>query len=335
MSASVNRQFLLTGYAANLPGDEHFALVESPVSTPGDQQALVKIMYLSMDPAPRMRISGGGALPQLPLNSVMIGRGIGQVVASRHPDFPEGTFVMGELGWQEYACVPAGGLRAIDPSLGDLPAHLGVLGNSGLAGYFATLRHGQPRSGETLVINAAAGSVASIAGQIARIHGAHVVGIAGGEVQVKYIRDDLSFDAAVDYQAPDFAAQLAAALPNGADIFLDLVGGDTHDAVMRHLNVHARIVLIGVIASYNLAPGEVDHGARHLLTWINRRVHLTGFLVGDYAAEFPDALNHLAAWLREGKITARETIFDGLEACPRAFRALFGSDHVGKLLVKL
>jgi NADPH-dependent curcumin reductase CurA len=336
MSAGVvNRQLLLTRYADNLPGEEHFTLTESPVGTPDEGQVLVKVLYLSMDPAPRMRMSGGSALPQLPLNTVMIGRGIGQVVASRDPRYPEGAFVMGEPGWQEYACIPADGLRLIDPSLGPLPAHLGALGNSGLAAYFATLRQGSPKPGETLVINAAAGSVASIAGQIARIHGVRVVGIAGGSVQLDYLRNDLRFDAAVDYQAPDFASQLSAALPNGVDVFLDLVGGETHDAVMRHLNVHARIVLVGVIASYNRPPDEVDTGQRHLLTWINRRVRLSGFLVGDYAAEFPDALRQIAAWIREGRIVTRETVFDGLEACPHAFRALFGSDHVGKLLVRL
>jgi hypothetical protein len=330
----MNRQITLSAYADDVPSAANFTMRESEIAEPEDGQVQVKVLYLSMDPAPRMRMSGSGNIPQVPLGAVMIGRGIGQVIASRDPNHAVGSFVMGELGWQEYACVNGAGLRVVDPAMGVLPLHLGVLGNSGLAAYFSVLRQGQPNAGETFVINAASGSVASIAGQIARLQGARVVGIAGGSVQGNYVRDELGFNAVVDYQSSDFREALASACPNGVDVFLDLVGGDTHDAVMRHLNPHARIVLIGTISNYNLAAGEVDTGPRHLLTWINKRVRMTGFLVGDYAAEFPDALRQLAAWVRDGQITARETIFDGLEMCPLAFSALFGSDHVGKLIVK-
>ncbi|MDX2160297.1 MAG: NADP-dependent oxidoreductase [bacterium] len=333
MNTPINRQLILSAYAHDLPGDEHFSLRETVIPVPEDGQVLVKVVLLSMDPAPRMRMSGAiGGMPQLPLDTVMIGRGIGRVIESRHAQIPVGAAVMGELGWQEYACIAGDGLRVLDLSLGALPEHLGVLGNSGLAAYFA-VRQGQVNAGETLVLNAAAGSVGSAAGQIARLHGARVIGIAGGDVQMRYLRDALGFDAAVDYQAADFPAQLAAVLPDGVDVFLDLVGGDTHDAVMRHLNVHARIVLIGTISNYNLAAGETDRGPRHLLTWINKRVRLSGFLVGDYAAEFPNAMRQLAAWLHDGSVKSRLTMFDGLTSCPQAFRALFGSQSVGKVLV--
>lgn len=211
-----------------------------------------------------------------------------------------------------------------------------MLGPSGLAAYFATLRQGQPNAGETFVIDAASGSVASIAGQIAKLQGARVIGIAGGEGQIRYIRDELGFDEAVDYMAGENLAEaLGAVCPDGIDVFLDLVGGEIHDSVMKHINIGVRIVLIGTISNYNLGAGEVDSGPRHLYTWIMKRARISGFLVGDYASEFDDALQVLSGWLREGKIKYRETIFDGLSNCPKAFAGLFGAAHVGKMLVKV
>jgi NADPH:quinone reductase len=332
-----NKQLRLVSYADGIPDASNFVLHEEPISDPAEGEILVQTHYLSMDPFPRLRMSGKtDGPPQLPLESVMIGRGVGQVVASRHPAFAEGDYVAGELGWQTYVRSDGEGLRPVDASLGPVRSSLGVLGPSGLAAYFATLHVGQPQAGETFLINAASGSVASVAGQIAKLQGARVVGVAGDDVQLNYITDDLGFDAAVDYKAPgDLSEAIGAACPDGIDVFLDLVGGDMHDAIMDHINVHARIVLIGTIANYNLGPGEVDAGPRHLYTWIIKRVHITGFLVGDYAEHFPEALRVLSEWLREGKIKYRETIFDGLEKCPQAFAELFDSNHVGKMLVKV
>ncbi|MCU0490520.1 MAG: NADP-dependent oxidoreductase [Chloroflexaceae bacterium] len=331
----INRQFTLAAYAEGVPTERNFTLVEAPLADPGPGQLLVQAHYFSMDPFPRLRISGDASVaPQLPLGSVMIGRGVGQVVASQHPDFPVGCHVAGELGWQEYALSDGNGLRLVDPALAPLPAYLGLLGPSGLAAYFATLRQGQPKAGETVVVSAAAGSVGSTACQIAAIAGARVVGIAGGANQLAFLQ---SLGATpVDYSdAKNLPQALGAASPQGIDVFVDMVGGSVHDAVMEHLNVGARIVLVGTIANYNLGPGEVDTGPRHLYRWILKRVRLSGFLVGDYAAEWPAALAELASWLRDGRLRYRETIFDGFESAPQAFASLFGGDNVGKMLVKL
>ncbi len=336
--SQTNRQLKLIAYADGIPSRANFGLVESPQREPADGEFVVHTRYLSMDPAPRMRMSGAtGGMPQIPLGSVMIGRGVGIVIASCHPDFAEGDVVAGELGWQDFALSRGEGVRKVNPALGPIQSSLGILGPSGLAAYFSTLRLGQPKAGETFVIDAAAGSVASLAGQIARLQGARTVGIAGGAAQIGFVRDELGFDATVDYLAAgdDLSAAIGGACPGGIDVFADLVGGTIHDAAMRHLNVGARIVLIGTIANYNLGAGEVDRGPRHLLTWINKRARLSGFIVGDYVAEWPGALTELAGWLRAGKLKYRETIFDELVSAPDAFAALFGSDHVGKLLVRL
>jgi NADPH-dependent curcumin reductase CurA len=331
----LNRQIHLTAYADGLPGESNFELREAPVRDPQAGEVLVRLAYLSMDPFPRLRMSGNPALaPQLPLGSVMIGRGVGRVVASRHPDFAEGDHVAGELGWQDYALTDGAGLRRVDPALAPISTALGVLGPSGLAGYFSMLRQGQPKAGETVVVAAASGAVGSVAAQIAKMQGARAIGIVGGPVQTRHVLEDLGLDAAVDYKsAVSVSAALGAVAPGGVDVFLDTVGGTIHDAVMDHLNVGARIVLVGTISNYNLGPNEVDTGPRHLYRWITKRVRLSGFLVGDYAGEFAAALADLAQWIRDGRLRYAETIFDGLEKCPAAFAALFTADNVGKMLV--
>jgi len=330
----MNRQIKLVEYAEGFPEARHFRLEEAPAPEPGPGQLLARSLWLSMDPFPRLRMSGDAArAPQLPLGGTMIGRGVARVVASRHDGFPVGTYVAGEIGWQDYYCGDGAGLRPVDPALAPIQASLGVLGPSGLAAYFATLRQGEPRPGETVVVGAAAGSVGSAACQIAMAQGARAVGIVGGPAQMAFLRE-LGVTP-VDYTAGDLPAALAAACPRGVDLFIDTVGGATHDAVTGLLNVHARVVLVGTIANYNLAPGEADMGPRHLLRWIMQRVRISGFLVADYAAEWPAALRELAGWVREGRVRYRETVFEGLEEAPRAFAALFGSEGVGKMLVRV
>lgn len=328
-----NRQYRLIAYADGLPGPEHFRLDETPVPEAGPGQILARTMWLSMDPFPRLRMSGDSSrAPQLPLGSTMIGRGVARVLASHHEGFPVGAYVAGELGWQEYYCGDGAGLRPIDPALAPVQTSLGVLGPSGLAAYFATLRQGEPKPGETVVVSAAAGSVGSAACQIALARGAKVVGIVGGPAQAAFLRE-LGVTP-VDYRSGgELAEALAAACPGGVDVFIDTVGGAIHDAVTALLNVHARVVLVGTIANYNLAPGAADLGPRHQLRWIMQRVRISGFLVADYLGEWPQALAELAAWVREGRLRYSETVYEGFEATPRAFAALFGSEGVGKILV--
>lgn len=331
-----NRCIKLISYAEGMPSAANFEITFSPLRELADGEFLAHVEILGMDPFPRLRMSGdANVAPQIPLGSVMIGRGVGRVIESRHAEFSNGDYVAGELGWQEYAISNGEGVRKIDSSLAPISTSLGVLGPSGLAGYFSVLRLAQPKQNETIVISAASGSVGSVAGQIAKMQGARVVGIAGSQVQTNYLYE-LGFDAAVDFKnETPLTKNLGDACPNGIDAFVDLVGGEIHDAVMEHLNVGARIVLVGTLSNYNNAQGERDTGPRHLFTWILKRVHLHGFLVGDYAREFPNALQELALWIREGKLKYRETYFDGLENCPTAFAGLFTTDNVGKMLVRV
>lgn len=329
--SALNRQWHLTAYADGLPGPEHFTLVETAAPEPGEGQIVVRTHAFGLDPFPRLRMSAGGSVPPLPLGSVMIGRGVGQVVASRHPDFAVGEFVAGELGWQMLARLDGQGLTKVDPALGPVSTSLGILGPPGLAAYFA-LRQAQPQPGETVVISGAAGAVGSVAGQLARLQGCRAVGIADGTIKCGYWEGELGCDAAIDYTATDdLAATIREVCPDGVDVFLDLVGGTMHDAVMANINVRARIVLVGTIANYNDPQGDV--GPRNLLPMILKRATMSGFLVADYAAEWPDALRQLSGWLAAGDLVYKETVVDGFENLPAAFGQVFQGEQVGKFLV--
>ncbi len=331
------RAFLLTRYAEGPPAPDLFRLAELPAAALGEGEVEVAVQYLSMDPFPRLRISGDAArAPQLPLGSVMIGRGVGVVTRSRYPGLEEGTLVAGELGWREVAVVAGEGLRRIDPTLGPAPLSLGVLGPSGLAAYLALLDLAAAKAGDVVAISAAAGAVGSTAAQIAKLKGCTVVGVAGGPAQIAFLRDQVGVDHAIDYEtAPDLGAAVAAAAPKGVDVFLDLVGGPIYDAVLAHLAVHARVALVGTIADYNAAPGAQDLAPRPNYHLILKRARLMGFLVADYAARFPEVSNIMAAWVREGALAPFQSITEGFERTPHAFAALFSSGPVGKQVVKV
>ncbi len=329
----MNRQWQLTAYADGLPGPAHFTLVETAVPEPADGELVVQAHYFGLDPFPRLRMSAQGKVPPLPLGSVMLGRGVGQVIASRHPKFAAGDFVAGEFGWQEFALLDGQGLTPVNPALGPVSTSLGILGSPGLAAYFA-LRQGAPQAGDTVIISGAAGAVGSVAGQLAKLQGCTAVGIADGLVKCRYLTGELRYDTAVDYtETNDLAATLKAHCPNGVDVFLDLVGGEMHDAVMANLNVHARVVLVGTIANYN--EGGQEQGPRNLLPMILKRAKMSGFLVHDYAAEFPRAQQQLADWLHNGRLVYKETVVDGFENLPTAFAQVFHGEQVGKFLVKV
>jgi NADPH-dependent curcumin reductase CurA len=331
--STAGREWRLTDYADGLPGPQHFTLAEGVAPEPEEGQVVVRAHIFGMDPFPRLRMSRGGAAPPLPLGSVMIGRGVGQVIDSRHPGFTIGDFAAGELGWREVATLDGASLTRVDPTLGPVSWSLGVLGPPGLAATFA-LRQGRPRPGETVVISGAAGAVGSIATQLARLEGCTVVALADGPVKCGYLAEELGCHAVVDADTTDdLAAAVGRACGAGVDVFLDLVGGEMHDAVMVHINTHARIVLVGTIANYNDA--RPDAGPRHLLPMILKRATMSGFLVHDHAAEFPEALARLAALLREGKLVYRETVVEGFENLPVAFGRVFAGEQVGKFLVKV
>ncbi len=268
------------------------------------------------------------------LGAVMRAITVGRVETSRHPDFETGDFVTGMFGWQDYALI---GAKEIDRKIAstDLPIStaLGVLGLNGLTAYFGLLEVGQPRAGETVVVSTAAGSVGSCVGQIAKIKGSRTVGIAGGAEKARLCRDAFRFDAAVDYKGSDFEAAFAAACPNGVDVYFDNTSGRISDVVMQHLNGGARIVVCGTasIASWDPIPlgPRIE---RHLLV---KRARMQGFIIFDYAPRFTDGLRELVQWVRDGLISYREDILDGIEHAPGAIAGLYRGENLGKRLMRI
>lgn len=336
MSAALNRQILLASYPQGAPRADNFELVKRQTVQPGAEQVLVRTLYLSMDPFPRLRMDPQSRMgPPLPLGSVVIGRGVGKVVASNAESIPMGAYVAGDLGWQDYAVCDAAGVRAIDPKLAPVRTSLGVLGPSGVAAYIALFDEGRPQAGETVLVTAAAGAVGSIAGQLARLHGCRVAGVCIGSEQAQYLREELQFDAAIDARADrDLAAAIRKACPQGVDVLLDSVGGETHNAAIMNMNVRGRAVIFGYISAYNAPAGaEPEYG--RIYEVLRRRLRVTGFLVGDHAARFPAAVADIAQHYRAGRLRFREHITRGLENAPGAFAALFTEAAPGKQLVEV
>ena len=264
----------------------------------------------------------------------MVGRVVGRVLESRHDGYQEGDVVFGDLGWQEYAVAKGQALVRIDPQAAPISTALGVLGMPGLTAYFGLLDICRPRSGETVVVSAAAGAVGSTVGQIAKIKGCHVVGIAGSDEKVRYVTQDLGFDASFNYKVvDDYSAVLRELCPIGIDAYFDGVGGAITDAVIPLLNVKARVAICGQISQYNLETPEM--GPRLLWHLIVKRAKVEGFLVMDYAARRKEGLRKLSDWVRSGKIKYRERIAEGIENAPRAFMEMLSGRNIGKQLVRV
>jgi NADPH-dependent curcumin reductase CurA len=330
------RRILLKAYPRGVPRPEDFELADAPApAAPGPGEVLVETHWLSMDPLPRVRMDPAAKFPPpLPLGSVVVGRGVGVVRASAHEGFGAGDWVAGELGWQELALVPGTTLRRVDPELAPVQTALGVLGPSGVTAWCLVHVAAAVRAGEHVVVAAAAGSVGSVAVQLAKLAGARVVGVVGGERQARFVRDELGADAVVDYRSATLDADLALALPAGANVFLDSVGGALHGAVMQRIADHARIVAFGFISAYNSGAGaQPEYGRIYEL--IRRRATLQGFLVGDHAARFGEATAALADHLRAGRLRNAESVTTGFEQTPAAFARLFDADPVGKQLVRV
>lgn len=300
-----------------------------------DGQVLVRNIYLSVEPAMRGWVSAIANYSEpVALGAVMRSLAVGRVERSRHPDFRPGDYVTGMFGWQDYAAVDSKAIqRKVVPI--DLPisTSLGVLGLNGLTAYFGLLDVGQPKPGETVVVSTAAGAVGSCVGQIAGIKGCHTTGIAGGPDKVQICRDEFRYDAAVDYKADDFESALDAACPRGVDVYFDNTAGRISDAVMRRLNVGARVVICGTasIASWDPTP-QGPRVERHLLV---KRARMQGFLIFDYAQRFPEALRELEDWVRAGRIRYREDILDGIEEAPGSIAGLYRGENLGKRLIRI
>lgn len=335
MTGATSRQWILESYPDGVPGPRNFRLASSAVPAPGPDQVVVRTVYLSMDPFPRLRMDPRSRMgPPLPLGAVMIGRGSGFVVASGSAAFAPGDAVAGELGWQELATVPAAALRKLDLAMAPLSAPLHLLGSSGMAPYFALTETARVRAGETLVVTAAAGSVGLAAGQIATQLGARPVGIVRGGEQRRFLEGRFGYQAVIDGEAPDLAQQLRAACPQGIDVLIDSVGGALHDAAMDHIATHARIVLLGYISSYN-APSGAPPPYGRIYEVIRQRATVSGFLLPDFAPRFGEAGAQLARWMREGKLAMPQSITEGFENVPAAFAAMFGAAEPGKHLVRV
>jgi len=338
----VNRRILLVRRPQGMPVPEDFRIEAAPIPEPADGQFLVRAHYLSVDPLQRVRMNESSTYgATIPLGTPVWGRMVGKVVASRHPAHAVGSFVEGMLGWQEYALSDgssakaeyAPGVTPVDPALAPISTALGILGMPGLTAYFGLLALGQPQPGETVVVSAAAGTVGSLAGQIARIKGCRVIGVVGSPAKAAHIVDELGFDAAIDYRAePDIAARLRRLAPAGVDVYMDNVGGAIRDAVMAHLRRGARIPLIGRISQMHQAqPMSRDPQ----VALMHARARMEGFIVYDWVDRAAEAHAAIAGWLREGRLTYRETIHDGLENTVPAFISMMQGGNLGKALVRL
>ncbi len=329
-----NRRIILSRYPRGVPQPEDFELVETDVTELNEDEVLVETHCLSMDPAPRLRMDGAAKFPPpLPLGEVVMGRGAGIVRASRFSGLTVGDRVAGELGWQEHARVPGAQLRKVNPNA-PLQSALGVLGPSGITAYFLIHDAAKVRAGDTVVICGAAGSVGSVAAQLAREVGARVVGIVGGADQARFVREELGAAVAVNYRSAGLDADLASACPGGATVFLDSVGGSLHNSVLASIADHARIIAFGYISAYhNVATVQAEYGSVYQI--IRRRATLSGFLIGDYANRFGEALEYLSAALSAGTLKSFEHCVEGLERAPAAFAALFSGEPIGKQLVRV
>lgn len=330
----VNRRIVLAARPEGFPKASDFRLEETPAPSAADGECVVQAGYLSVDPYMRGRISGrkSYAAP-VPIGGVIVGRAAGKVVESRSDRFAAGDYVVGDIGWQEYAALPASSLRKVDPSAAPLSAWVGVLGMPGLTAYSGLLHVAGVKAGETVCVSAAAGAVGSAVGQIAKIKGCRAVGIAGSAEKCRWLRETAGFDAAIDYKTEDVFRALQTACPDGIDVYFENIGGPVTDAVFPHLNVRSRIAVCGQISQYNAV--DAPQGPRLLWHFIVKRIRAEGFLVFEFADRHDEALRDLAAWVSSGKIAYRETIAEGIENAPEAFISMLRGGNIGKQLVKL
>ena len=321
------------------PRPEDFRLEQAPLAPPAEGELLLRTLFLSLDPYMRGRMDDRRSYAKpVPIGGVMEGEVIAEVIASRDPSCRPGDIVLARTGWQTHATIRAAGLRKLDPATAPLTTGLGVLGMPGFTAYSGMREIGRPKPGETVVVAAATGPVGSLVGQIARRAGARAVGIAGGAAKCALLRDTFGFDAALDHRHAHFPAQLAAACPDGIDVYFENVGGPVWQAVLPLLNLYARVPVCGLIAQYNAAAADATGSDRVPATMraiLTRSLTLRGFINTEFAALYPDFLRDIGAGVRSGEIRYLEDIVDGLDAAPEAFIGMLRGANVGKLLVRM
>jgi hypothetical protein len=335
MTQRINHQWRLVSRPTGNLTEANFNWTEEPVAEPKDGQVLVRSLYLSLDPANRGWVREGGSYrDEIPLGAVMEGGAVGVVEESRHPNFQAGDHVQGMIGWQEYAVADGKAFNKlpVNPGL-PLTAYLGLFGHIGLTAYFGLLDIAGPKPGETLVVSAAAGAVGSLVGQIGKIKGCRVVGIAGSDDKCKWIVEELGFDEAINYKAEKVTAGLKRTCPKGIDIYFENVGGETLDAVLAMINQGARISVCGMISQYNAT--EPVPGPYNLINILAKRAKMQGFIVTDYMPRAQEGIAALGQWFMEGKLKYRVEVVEGLKNAPSALNKLFDGSNQGKLIIKI
>jgi NADPH-dependent curcumin reductase CurA len=336
--AAVNRRIVLARRPQGMPGAADFRTELAEIPEPAAGEVLLRTLYLSLDPYMRGRMREGASYAEpVPIGGLMCGGTVCRVEVSRAEALAVGDIVLASSGWQDYAAVPAAGLVRLDPVATPVTYALGVLGMPGLTAYVGLLDIGQPEAGETVVVAAATGPVGSAVGQIARLKGCRVVGIAGGPEKCGYAVSELGFDACLDHQQDDFAAQLKAACTQGIDLYFENVGGYVLAAVLPLLNPHARMPVCGLVAWSNLeAPPTGEDGTPLLMRAVlQKRLRLQGFIVSEHGGRRADFERDMGGWLRSGAVKTREDIIDGLQSAPAALAGLLRGDNFGKLLVRV
>jgi NADPH-dependent curcumin reductase CurA len=338
-SQTVTRRIILKSRPVGAPTPENFRLEESAAPVPADGQVLLRTLYLSLDPYMRGRMSDAPSYaPPVEVGAEMLGGTVSRVESSLHPDYQAGDLVLGFSGWQDYALSDGTGLTKLDPGMPQPSLALGALGMPGFTAYMGLLDIGQPKAGETVVVAAASGAVGSVVGQIAKLKGCRVVGIAGGSEKCRSVVDELGFDACIDHRSADLDQLLAAACPNGIDVYFENVGGKVFDAVLPLLNTAARVPVCGLIAHYNdtALPAGPDRLGQLTRTLLTKRIKMHGFIIfDDYGHRYGEFYNQMSTWLNEGKIIFREDIVNGLENAPQAFIGLLEGKNFGKLIIRV
>lgn len=330
-----NRQYLLASRPSGMPTAENFAWTETDLPALEDGQVLVEHAYISLDPAMRGWMNAARSyIRPVELGEVMRAGTVGQVIESKHAAFQAGDYVSGNGGVQAYSVAKGEHLNAVDPALAPLPVYLGQLGMPGLTAYFGLLEVGALKKGEVVVVSAASGAVGSVVGQIAKLHGCHVVGIAGGPDKVAFLTEELGFDAGIDYKSDkqSLRSALVSTCPEGVDVYFDNVGGPMLDTVLTRLRMHARVVICGAISQYN---ERKYYGPSNYMSLLVNRARMEGFVVFDFKERYGEAIRQMAQWRQEGKLQSRETIHEGLENFPEALLRLFSGEKLGKLVLKV
>ncbi len=329
-----NRQWLINGRPLGRGLlDDDFKLVETPVPALNEGEVLVKNQFLGFDPAQKGWMENiGGYVAPTEIGEVMRGSGVGEVIDSRHPGFARGDKVSGMLRWQEYALLKGSELLKLDDD-GLLSAHLGVLGTTGMTAFFGLNKIGKPFPGDTVVITGAAGATGSVVGQIAKIAGCRVIGVAGGPAKCDWLVNELGFDAAVDYKAGNIRKQIKDLAPGGIDVLWDNVGGAQLDDLLSQLGMHARVVICGGISRYE--TGQLPAGPQNYFNLIFKRATMEGFIVLDYTGEYPLARARIADWIRSDRLRFKEDVQHGIENAPRTLMRLFQGENFGKQILKL